>query len=198
MPNIGDIYRYEVNGVSKYWLCSDILKSDKGEYIYLGFTNNIQDDYPPKIGKITIAKHNFYYSKKNCLEFSSLTDPQFRSNHLYRMDEFYQNIVDQCKVYDQYIKSREDDERISTGAIFRPTSPDKDDSFLIMRKIEEYYLCYSIGPDKYAQKIACVASKFHNMIIDELIKYDRHLEPMEYLSYRQKFITNIQFFAKDL
>ena len=198
MPNIGDIYRYDDNGVSRYWLCSDVLKSDGGEYIYLGFTNNIQDDYPPKIGKITIAKHNFYYSKKNCLEFSSLTDPQFRSNHLYRMDEFYQNIVDQCKVYDQYIKSREDDERISTGAIFRPTSPDKDDSFLIMRKIEEYYLCYSIGPDKYAQKIACVASKFHNMIIDELIKYDRHLEPMEYLSYRQKFITNIQFFAKDL
>ena len=197
MPNIGDIYKHKINGATKYWLCSDVLKSDKGDYIYLGFTNNLQEDYPIRISKITIAKHSFYYSKKNCFEFSSLVDPLFRSNHLYRMDEFYHNIVDQCKAYDDYIKSREDDERISIGAVFRSMNPDKDDSFIIMRTIEDYYLCYSIGSDNYAQKMACEASKFHNMIIDDRIKYDKHLEPMEYLSYLQKFTTGIQFFAKE-
>ena len=197
MPNIGDIYKYrDSDGHTLYWLCSDVIKSPKGEYQCLGFNSLPSEEYPVSIGKITIAKKNFYYAKRNCLLFENLPDPELKGNYLYRMDEFYHNIVDQCKLYDQYLKILKDDERISAGGVFKGVN-DFPDSFIIIETLEEYYLCYAVGPDNYAQKTACMTKRFHNLVIDEKIKYDRHLKPMEWLSYKQKFTTGIQFFIDD-
>lgn len=193
--NIGDIYKFkQSNGSTGYWLCSDMIPSPQknGEVVYLGFITKPSDVYPKSISNITIDKKKFFYSKDNCLSFNDLKDPEFKSNHYDRMDEFYRSVVQPCKFYDVYNNELNSVKLPRRGIVF--TLSDNRTHNVILNVTDDYSICFEFKPGSYANKVAYNTEKLREMFNHDQITYKGMVKHLEFYSLWVKHETGVRFF----